>query len=177
MTESLYMSHCQTVPYSVIPNSHLRHMYYFKFSVWLHAKWLKKCFITAMWNSLIKFLRTLPVLQLHVALRRLESRTSVSLHPNVSEICCIFVVPPVGILAGEWRHVHTTIACTCHWKKPTNNYSGDCRGITFDTCSLIFTRPKVTVFPMSIPHTTVPHPRWRPSDLYGHLINMHEPVI
>ena len=128
-----------------------------------------------MWNSLIKFLRTLPAPQLHVALRRLESRTSVSLHPNVSEICCIFLVPPKGILVGEWRHVRTTIACTCHWKKPTNNYSGNCRGITFDTCLLIFTR--FTVFSKSIPHTRVPRPRWRPSNLYGNLINMQEPVM
>ena len=63
-----------------------------------------------MWNGLIEFVRTLPVHELRVALRLLVSRTSVLLHPNVLESCCIFLVPLTGILVGEWHHAHTATA-------------------------------------------------------------------
>ena len=93
-----------------------------KFTFWLDAKWLNLFHHRNVEQS-IKFVWTLPVHQLRVALRRLESKTSVLLHPNVSEICCIFLVPLTGILVGEWRHVHTTTAYTYHWNEITRKSS------------------------------------------------------
>ena len=64
-------------------------------------------------------------------------------------------------------------------KKDVSFKPQHCRGITFDTCSLIFIRPWITALKVKAAHCSAFGPKVKAIWLQGHLelINIHDPVI